>query len=54
MVKALGGRLYYGWIVVAVVFLALLVSAGVRAAPSVPVGVMIETPRPGCGRRRRS
>lgn len=33
MVKALGGRLYYGW--VAVVFLALLVSAGVRAAPAV-------------------
>lgn len=29
------GRLYYGWIVVAVVFLALLVSAGVRAAPTV-------------------
>ena len=35
MVKALGGRFYYGWIVVAVVFLALLVSAGVRAAPAV-------------------
>ena len=35
MVKALGGRLYYGWVVVAVVFLALLVSAGVRAAPAV-------------------
>ncbi len=35
MVKALGSRLYYGWVVVAVVFLALLVSAGVRAAPAV-------------------
>ncbi|MDP8974001.1 MAG: MFS transporter, partial [Actinomycetota bacterium] len=35
MVKALGGQLYYGWVVVAVVFLALLVSAGVRAAPAV-------------------
>ena len=33
--KALGSRLYYGWVVVAVVFLALLVSAGVRAAPAV-------------------
>jgi sugar phosphate permease len=35
LVKSLGGRLYYGWVVVAVVFLALLVSAGVRAAPAV-------------------
>ncbi len=35
MQKALGGRLYYGWVVVGVVFLALLVSAGVRAAPAV-------------------
>jgi len=35
LVKALGARLYYGWVVVAVVFLALLVSAGVRAAPAV-------------------
>ena len=33
--KAIGGRFYYGWVVVAVVFLALLVSAGVRAAPAV-------------------
>jgi sugar phosphate permease len=33
--KALGGRFYYGWVVVAVVFVALLVSAGVRAAPTV-------------------
>ena len=30
-------RLYYGWIVVGVVFVALLVSAGVRAAPTVLV-----------------
>lgn len=35
MLKALAGRFYYGWVVVAVVFLALLVSAGVRAAPAV-------------------
>ncbi|WP_207956039.1 MFS transporter [Rubrobacter marinus] len=35
MQKAIGGRFYYGWAVVAVVFLALLVSAGVRAAPAV-------------------
>ncbi len=35
MQKALNGRLYYGWVVVGVVFLALLVSAGVRAAPAV-------------------
>ena len=28
LVKALGVRLYYGWVVAAVVFLALLVSAG--------------------------
>ena len=33
MRKSLSGRLYYGWVVV--VFLALLVSAGVRAAPAV-------------------
>lgn len=33
--KALSGRLYYGWVVVGVVFMALLVSAGVRAAPAV-------------------
>ena len=30
-------RLYYGWIVVGIVFVALLVSAGVRAAPTVLV-----------------
>ena len=30
-------RLYYGWVVVGVVFVALLVSAGVRAAPTVLV-----------------
>ena len=35
MLKALGSQFYYGWVVVAVVFLALLVSAGVRAAPAV-------------------
>ena len=35
MQKALSGRLYYGWVVVGVVFLALLISAGVRAAPAV-------------------
>ena len=28
-------KLYYGWVVVWVVFCALLVSAGVRAAPTV-------------------
>jgi MFS family permease len=28
-------KLYYGWVVVCVVFVALLVSAGVRAAPTV-------------------
>jgi sugar phosphate permease len=35
--RALGERLYYGWVVVGVVFVALLVSAGVRAAPTVLV-----------------
>ena len=40
MHKALGGRLYYGWVVVAVVFFALLVSAGVRAAPTVLINPM--------------
>ena len=35
MQKAIGGRFYYGWVVVGVVFVALLVSAGVRAAPAV-------------------
>jgi sugar phosphate permease len=34
-VRALNGRLHYGWIVVGVTFLALLVSAGIRAAPGV-------------------
>jgi sugar phosphate permease len=33
--RALNGRFYYGWVVVCVVFVALLVSAGVRAAPTV-------------------
>ena len=35
MVRLLGGRVYYGWIVVGVTFLTLLVSAGVRSAPGV-------------------
>ena len=35
MQRGLSNRLYYGWVVVTVVFLALLVSAGVRAAPAV-------------------
>ncbi len=35
MQRALNGRFYYGWVVVWVVFSALLVSAGVRAAPTV-------------------
>ena len=34
---ALAGRVFYGWVVVGVVFLALLVSAGTRAAPTVLV-----------------
>ena len=35
MQRALGQKYYYGWVVVWVVFVALLVSAGVRAAPTV-------------------
>lgn len=35
MARLLGGRIYYGWIVVGVTFLTLLVSAGVRSAPGV-------------------
>ena len=35
MHKLIGGRLYYGWIVVATTALTLLVSAGVRSAPGV-------------------
>lgn len=35
MVRLLSGRLFYGWIVVAVTFLTLLISAGVRSAPGV-------------------
>ncbi len=35
--RASGGGPYYGWVVVGVVFAALLVSAGVRAAPTVLV-----------------
>ena len=40
MRKTIGGRFYYGWVVVAVVFFALLVSAGVRAAPTVLINPM--------------
>ena len=39
MHKLIGGRFYYGWIVVAVTALTLLVSAGVRSAP----GVFLDT-----------
>lgn len=35
MARLLSGRVFYGWIVVGVTFLSLLVSAGVRSAPSV-------------------
>lgn len=42
MFKALSGRFYYGWVVVGVVFLALLVSAGVRAAPAVLINPLEE------------
>ena len=35
MHKLIGGRFYYGWIVVAATALTLLVSAGVRSAPGV-------------------
>ncbi len=35
MARLLSGRIYYGWIVVGVTFLTLLVSAGVRSAPGV-------------------
>ena len=31
----LHGRIHYGWIIAAVIFLALLAAAGVRATPSV-------------------
>jgi hypothetical protein len=34
---------YYGWVVVGVVFVALLVSAGVRAAPTVLVNPLETT-----------
>ena len=53
MQRALGGRFYYGWVVVAVVFLALLVSAGVRAAPTVLINPL-ETELGGAGRRSPS
>jgi sugar phosphate permease len=39
MHKLIGGRFYYGWIVVAATALTLLVSAGVRSAP----GVFLDT-----------
>ena len=35
MQRVVNARFYYGWVVVCVVFVALLVSAGVRAAPTV-------------------
>jgi sugar phosphate permease len=35
MARALHGRVYYGWVVVGVTFLTLLISAGVRSAPGV-------------------
>lgn len=35
MARLLRGRIFYGWIVVGITFAALLVSAGVRSAPSV-------------------
>ena len=35
MARALGGRIYYGWVVVGVTVLALLVAAGVRSAPGI-------------------
>jgi sugar phosphate permease len=35
MARLLGGRVFYGWIVVGVTFATLLVSAGVRSAPGV-------------------
>lgn len=35
MVRLLNGRIFYGWVVVAVTFVTLLVSAGLRSAPSV-------------------
>lgn len=37
MVRAAGGRFYYGWVVVGVTCLALLVSAGVCSAPGVSI-----------------
>jgi sugar phosphate permease len=35
MARLLRGRIHYGWIVVGITFVSLLVSAGVRSAPSV-------------------
>lgn len=42
MREARRGNLYYGWVVVGVVFLALLVSAGIRAAPTVLINPLEE------------
>jgi MFS family permease len=33
--KAFSGKVHYGWVVVAITFLALLISSGIRTAPSV-------------------
>src|SRR5688500_2962717 len=33
--KAFSGKIHYGWIIVAITFLALMVSSGIRTAPSV-------------------
>ena len=35
MVRLLNGRIFYGWVVVGITFVTLLVSAGVRSAPGV-------------------
>ncbi len=35
MARFLNGRLFYGWVVVGVTFLTLLISAGIRSAPGV-------------------
>jgi sugar phosphate permease len=50
MARLLGGRIHYGWIVVGVTFVSLLVSAGVRSAPSVlihPLETELGWPRDG-------
>ena len=35
IVRRIRGRVHYGWIVVAVTFVTLLVAAGIRSAPGV-------------------